>query len=230
MIPIFVISLTRSQDRRASIQKQMDQFGLKFTFWDACDGRTLGNLTKEKVDVELAQQLCGHPLSAGEVGCALSHISLYEMIVEQGIERAMILEDDVRLHMHFKKVVNAAINMSRSDIVLLIHGKGKKWPLLRSLPEGYRLAKYRSPSRHSKRALLSAAGYILTMGGAKKLLAHAYPVRMPADYLTGRLQMTGLIASGIEPCCLDVNEFTTTIENRAYGSHLKKRGNDVPSV
>ncbi|MGL4515774.1 MAG: glycosyltransferase family 25 protein [Shewanella sp.] len=221
MIPIFVISLARSQDRRAAIEKQMAHLGLQFTFWDACDGKALSDKDLSKIDNGQAEQLCGHPLSAGEIGCALSHIRLYEMMVENGIERAIIIEDDVYMHMHFKRVVLAAIEMSKSDILYIYHGKAKKWPILRSLPEGYRLAKYRSPSKRSKRTLLSTAGYILTLSGARKLLTKAYPVRMPADYLTGLLQLTGLSASGIEPCCLDVDLFATTIDDRAYGHYLE---------
>ncbi|MGU5572369.1 glycosyltransferase family 25 protein [Aeromonas hydrophila] len=67
----------------------------------------------------------------------------------------------------------------------------------------------------------TTAGYVLTLAGAKKLLQCAYPLRMPSDYLTGRLQLNGLSASGVEPCCLDVDLFTTTIDDRAYGHYLK---------
>ncbi|MEN9583132.1 MAG: hypothetical protein RLZZ616_138, partial [Pseudomonadota bacterium] len=28
-------------------------------------------------------------------------------------------------------------------------------------------------------------------------------------------------ASGVEPCCLDVDLFTTTIDDRAYGHYLE---------
>lgn len=89
-----------------------------------------------------------------------------------------------------------------------------------ALPESYRLACYRSPSRNSKRTIISAAGYILSLAGAhKQLLAKAYPIRMPLDYLTGFLQLTGAKAYGVEPCCLDVGLFDTTIDDRAYGQH-----------
>lgn len=221
MIPVFVISLTRSQDRRAMVMKQMEHLGIDFEFFNAVDGRALTGVELGKVDFSLAREYCGHDLSRAEVGCALSHIRLYELIVAQGIERCVVLEDDVYLHMHFKAIVEAIVTLNQADIVFLHHGKAKRWPLLRQLPEGYRLARYMTPSIHSKRGVLSAAGYMLTLSGAEKLLAKAYPLRMPADYLTGRLQLNGLSASGVEPCCLDVDLFTTTIDDRAYGHYLK---------
>jgi len=221
MIPVFVISLTRSQDRRAMVMKQMEHLGIGFEFFNAVDGRALTAVDLGKVDFSLAREYCGHDLSRAEVGCALSHIRLYELIVAQGIERCVILEDDVYLHMHFKAIIETIVTCNQADIVFLHHGKAKRWPLLRQLPEGYRLARYMTPSKHSKRGVLSAAGYILTLTGAEKLLAKAYPLRMPADYLTGRLQLNGLTASGVEPCCLDVDLFTTTIDDRAYGHYLE---------
>lgn len=221
MIPIFVISLARSQDRRAAIEKQMAHLGLSFVFWDATDGKALDDIAMVKVDPEQAERLCGHALSAGEIGCALSHIRLYEMMVSRGIERAIILEDDIYLHMHFKRIVEAALRSSSADIIFLHHGKAKLWPWLSKLPEGYRLAHYCRPSKSSTRGIISTAGYVLTLAGARQLLAHAYPVRMPADYLTGRLQWNRLRAAGIEPCCLDVELFKSTIDDRNYGHHIE---------
>ncbi len=220
MVPVFVISLKRSVDRRAMLTKQMKHLDIKFNFFEAVDGRSLNDIDLRVVDFPLAKNFCGHDLSMAEVGCALSHIRLYEMIVAKKIERCIILEDDIHLHMHFKSIVESIIQSNQADIVFLHHGKAKYWPLLKSLPEGYRLALYMTPSKKSKRAIISAAGYMLTLAGAKKLLEIAYPLRMPADYLTGRLQLNGLRASGVEPCCMDVGLFDTTIDDRNYGPHV----------
>ncbi|MBJ7592217.1 glycosyltransferase family 25 protein [Aeromonas veronii] len=222
MIPIFVISLLRSHDRRLAIEKQMAHLGLSFTFWDAVDGKQLSDADLANVDINFAEQLCGHSLSLGEVGCALSHIKLYEMMVSKKIEKAIILEDDIYLHMHFKSIIDVALQKMSSDIIFIHHGKAKKWPWTRKLPEGYRLASYCRPSKKSNRGIISTAGYILSLNGARKLLQHAYPVRMPADYLTGRLQWNKLSAAGVEPCCLDVGLFQSTIDDRNYGQHIEK--------
>lgn len=221
MIPVFVISLIRSQDRRAMVAQQMGHLGIGFEFVDAVDGKELNKLNLGRVDFTLAKEVCGHELSLGEIGCAMSHINLYEHIIANRVERCVILEDDIYLHMHFKAIVETIVSTCHSEIVFLHHGKAKRWPFASSLPGGYRLAKYLAPSRASKRGVLSTAGYILTLTGAEKLLAKAYPLRMPADYLTGRLQLNGLTASGVEPCCLDVDLFTTTIDDRAYGHYLE---------
>ncbi|MFM5621439.1 glycosyltransferase family 25 protein [Aeromonas veronii] len=221
MIPVFIISLTRSADRRAMVERQMSHLGIDFEFFDAVDGKSLPSDRLTKVDFNLARETCGHDLSLGEVGCAMSHINIYEVMVERNIPRCVILEDDIYVHMHFKAIVNEVINKNSSDIVFLHHGKAKHLPIYSSLPEGYRLAKYLTPSKNSQRGIISTGGYILTLAGAHKLLKIAYPIRMPADYLTGRLQWNKLSAAGVEPCCLDVGLFQSTIDDRNYGQHIE---------
>ncbi|MGL4734958.1 MAG: glycosyltransferase family 25 protein [Enterovibrio sp.] len=220
MLPVFVISLTRSTDRRAMVERQMSHLGINFEFFDAVDGKALPPDCLAKVDFNLAKETCGHDLSLGEVGCAMSHIKLYELMVEKNIPRCVILEDDIYAHMHFKALVTQINDKSSADIVFLHHGKAKRFPICTSLRERYRLAKYLRPSQSSQRTIISTSGYILSLTGAHKLLKVAYPVRMPADYLTGRLQLNKMSASGVEPCCLDVGLFETTIDDRNYGQYV----------
>lgn len=221
MIPIFIISLKRSVDRRAMVERQMKHLGIDFEFFDAVDGKSLSSDYLAKVDFNLARDTCGHDLSLGEVGCAMSHINLYEMMVEKNISRCVILEDDIYMHMYFKKIINAIVEKNTSDIVFLFHGKAKRLPIYSSLPGGYRLARYLTPSKSSTRGIISTVGYVISLAGAQKLLKISYPIRMPADYLTGRLQWNKLSASGVEPCCLDIGFFQSTIDDRNYGPHIE---------
>lgn len=94
---IFVINLPSRVDRRAFMQKQFDELGLEVEFIEAYDGRAQGMPLKSIFDPVLAQQANGTALSAGQLGCAVSHRSVYERIENDSIPRALILEDDVRL-------------------------------------------------------------------------------------------------------------------------------------
>ena len=61
-----------------------------------------------------------------------------------------------------------------------------------------------------------ADAYLITSNGINKLLKYAYPIRMPADYLTGMLQMNHINAYGIEPPCVfrGIDSEIDQIENR----------------
>ena len=217
--PIFVISLKNSS-RREFIAKRLRGLGLQFDFFDAIYGKDLSKEQLSQIDFQFYPQnfSARKPLTLGEIGCAMSHIMLYEHIVKNNISEAIILEDDAIVSLYFEEIVTAALNKisSKKEILFLDHGKAKVYPFMKSLPERYRLAKYRSPSQKSKRSIIRTTGYLITYKGAKKLLNHAYPIRMPSDFLTGLLQLTNINAYGIEPACVfgDVDSEIDSIENR----------------
>ncbi|AIL31960.1 glycosyltransferase family 25 protein [Basilea psittacipulmonis] len=199
---IFVISLKNSS-RREVIKSRLDVLNISFSFFDAVNGRDLTKEDLGKVDYSFTVKEfhVKKPLTLGEIGCAMSHIHLYEHMVKNSIAEAIIFEDDAIVPHEFKKIISTALAKvpRRKEIVFLAHGKGNIWPVKRKLPERYSLVRYRVPSKNSLRFITKTSAYYITLDGAKKLLKHAYPIRMPSDFLTGLLQRNKLNAYGIEP-------------------------------
>lgn len=99
---IFVISLKDAGQNRARIAEQMARCGLDYEIVDAVDGRTLDVAEQRRhCDPTAVDKNCGRPLSAPEIGCALSHRALYARIVSQGLPGAICLEDDAVIGPHF---------------------------------------------------------------------------------------------------------------------------------
>ena len=147
-------------------------------------------------------------------------------MVEQSLDEAIILEDDAYPVEGFMQVLQGLLQTlsKRAEIAFLHHGKAKSWPLKRSLPNGHKLVRYRYPSAKSRRCIISARGYWLSQTGAQKLMELAYPIRMPADYLTGYIQRSRIHAYGVEPNLLietDTLSEIDAIEKRQYGGHAK---------
>lgn len=203
--PIFVISL-RASPRRPIIAQRLTGLDIPFQFVDAVYGKELSPQQLEKIDYDFypARFAAKKPLTLGEIGCAMSHINIYEYMRTHQIERAIILEDDAIVSQEFKTIIKDALNKlpPHAEILFFEHGKAKQWPCRRNLVENYRLAKYISPSQHSKRTITRTTAYLITLKGSEKLLKYAYPIRMPSDYLTGALQITNIRAYGIEPPCV----------------------------
>ncbi|QJQ96539.1 MULTISPECIES: glycosyltransferase family 25 protein [Halomonadaceae] len=225
--PVFVISLPGSQ-RREVIQRTLESIDLPFRFWDAVHGGKLSAEQIASVDTDYTQREWGHGLSPGEIGCALSHITLYEHIRASAYEAAIVLEDDACPVAGFKEILITMLGKlpTRAELAYLHHGKAKSWPIKRTLPHGLKLVRYRSPSAKSKRNIISTRGYWLSYKGAIKLLHQAYPVRMPSDYLTGYIQRSGIHAYGVEPNCLIENDSISEIDmisQRQYGGHLQPK-------
>ncbi|QLB41059.1 glycosyltransferase family 25 protein [Mannheimia pernigra] len=203
--PIFIISL-KDSTRRKEISARLNSLELDFQFVDAVYGKELTQEQLKQIDFEYYPQkyAAKKPLTLGEIGCALSHIKMYEYIVANNIPEAIILEDDAIVSLYFKQILKDVLRKvpARREIIFFDHGKAKVFPIMRNLVERYRLARYLKPSKNSKRSIIRTTAYLITQDGAKKLLKCAYPVRLPSDFLTGLLQMTDIHAYGVEPACV----------------------------
>ncbi|MGC7560750.1 glycosyltransferase family 25 protein [Pasteurella sp. PK-2025] len=219
-LPLIIIISLKNSTRRPVISQRLSGLGLKYQFFDAVYGKDLTEEQLKEIDFEFYPKTYNarKALTLGEIGCAMSHINVYEYIVQNNIDQAIILEDDAIVSLYFEEILASVLKKvpQRREIIFFDHGKAKVYPFMRSLPERYRLARYRSPSKDSKRTIIRTTAYLITQQGAKKLLKHAYPVRMPSDFLTGSLQLTGIHAYGVEPACVfgDVISEIDQIENR----------------
>ena len=84
MIPVTVISLPRSADRRAALCPRLDGMGIRHQIFDALDGTAIpppaGGYYR--------------PLLPAELGCAASHLAVLRQIADGDSEFACVLEDD----------------------------------------------------------------------------------------------------------------------------------------
>jgi len=95
--PIFVISLVGSK-RREAIARQLSRWPGTWSFVDGVYGRDLTDADLARCyDEATVIRRIGRPMTKGEIGTALSHASVYRRMLEEGIPRALILEDDAIL-------------------------------------------------------------------------------------------------------------------------------------
>jgi glycosyl transferase family 25 len=95
---VYVISAKDNHERRAYMEKVLSDLDVQFKFFDAVMGKNLSNAEIDKVyDEEGAKnyKTSRRRLSKAEIGCALSHISIYKKIIEENLNNALIFEDDI---------------------------------------------------------------------------------------------------------------------------------------
>ncbi len=180
--PIFVISLARATERRADISRRLDAFGISYQIMDAVDGDTLDmSSLQSRLRQDKAKKYYGAPLLSGEIGCYLSHYNLWQQMVEEKIETALILEDDVEFaddffatvadvvasEWHWQIVNLSTIKPSKICKVLQFVGDGRKFGL-------------------SPRSRSTCAAYLIRLAAAKKLLTYCHEIREPIDTLCVR--------------------------------------------
>lgn len=192
---IFVISLPGSAARQQAITAQLGRQGLAFSWLEGVNGRSLDESAVRRLySAERAEREGGRQLSRGEIGCALSHLKIYQTMLDEALDLVLVLEDDAALSENFAeelKQVCAAVDWNDNELVLLSHiHKYTDWGALRIAP-GLRLVR--------PVTAYNGNGYLLTRSGARKLLAALRPLHQPADCWNYLLKKGVLRIRGIVP-------------------------------
>ncbi|XP_006790384.1 procollagen galactosyltransferase 2 isoform X1 [Neolamprologus brichardi] len=180
---IFLINLKRRLDRSSRMLKTMAALGLHSTLIDAVDGKALNTSQLQRLGIEMLpgykDPYSGRVLTRGEIGCFLSHHSIWTQVVERDLQKVLVLEDDVRFEPRFKRRLQAI--MDDTDNTQL------DWDLIYV---GRKRMQVQQPERSVEGVnnLVEAdysywtLGYALSHRGARKLLAaQPLPKMLPVD-------------------------------------------------
>ena len=122
-IPAVCITLERRADRWRRFQDQSGIDGLEIKRFFAVDGKTLdikndtrvATLTKRNI-VTKTRRSHEELDTAGGVGCALSHIAVWQWLVNSDHEMALVFEDDAVVPPDFIEKANECIQKSTTRI------------------------------------------------------------------------------------------------------------------
>lgn len=192
MLPIWVINLERSTERRAAMHTQLEALGLPYEFVTAVDGHRLDPQFREQLTA-VSREQGDNELTPGELGCYLSHLNLWQRMCAEGFDAVVIMEDDVRLADDIPEVLARIKALDRPwDLIRLAGLRPRASVPLRRLNTGRRLAFL----------LNTACGtqcYCLSRTGADKLLATALPIRRPVDIQIDRFWDNDLAILAVQP-------------------------------
>ncbi|XP_072294846.1 procollagen galactosyltransferase 2 [Eucyclogobius newberryi] len=180
---IFLINLKRRLDRRTRMFKSFSALGLHPTLSEAVDGKALNSSQLQALGIEMMPSYkdpySGRVLTRGEIGCFLSHHSIWKQVLERGLQMVLVLEDDVRFEPRFKKRLQAIMDDTKKAQL--------DWDLIY-------VGRKRMQVQHPEKSVESinnlvvadysywTLGYALSQQGARKLLAAQPFTRMlPVD-------------------------------------------------
>lgn len=120
---IICISLKRSASRREKIINEIQQLNqlcpelsIDFDFFDAIYGKDLAPEYLSFINIAREQAgLCQRPLVAGEIGCLLSHLFVWQRLINgeyDQYQRVIIIEDDV--YLNHNKINEKLLNITHS--------------------------------------------------------------------------------------------------------------------
>ena len=174
----YVINLDRSRDRRAHITAELKKTGLDYEIITAVDGSGVDLRDRTIVDPSLTYMT--HFLS-GTAGAALSHLSAYRKIIADGLDEALVLEDDVILPADLGSLADAvADHLTGAEVTLLSYGGDR---IIRLSREGsIHLPSSRLLALPIEIRLINSGGaYIITREACERMVKFVLPVRVNPD-------------------------------------------------
>lgn len=236
-IPVVILNMERSRHRRAFMTRQLKGRGLDYRFFPAIDGYALMPKQKALYDEPLAIQWSGRPLRLTEMGTALSHKSAYEWMIKEGIQRALVCEDDSYFKAEFYiawpsieewlpvgwGMVNFAVTAFDpfSLSAYQAHRRGPKLYPIAALPDYYVL--------RCVNHTITATCYLITLSAAERLLALAPKIHLPADELIGLVHSHRIPTYTTLPPLVQLTELASTINEGRANREVKQRLEGKPS-
>lgn len=197
--PIFVISLPSATQRKKIIESHLKKHGLQYEIFSAIDGRNTDPNTSTLYAGLWRRLFFGKDLTGGEWGCLLSHRAVLQHIVDQDIDAAIILEDDVTLNDRFSECVEMLMqHQDKWSLIRLFDPKKKKLltaPKTEILPLNAPYKTYRLQNSYG-----GAFAYLITKNAAEKLLKAMRKNYMPVDMIMGQPWITGIEITTVLPC------------------------------
>ena len=230
-IPIYVINLKRTPERKLYIQRQLDSFGLECQWIEAIDAQNFKDSELEGVDLNDVYQ-------PGAMACLLSHVEFYDQMIQNGQKMACVLEDDAYLLPSFPEVLNyEKLQKEDWEILLLCHhsdltgnllhhhkiytksllnemrfnlyDKGALGGIVKNFPKRYIKNYYIGIPYGNTEGLIpkTTTGYLIRLSAAKKLreIALANQNLIYADDLTGCAGICGVSLRVLTPPCIRQN-------------------------
>lgn len=207
----FVVNLDRHPERLASIDAQLRGLNLPYERIAAFDGAKLSQAALDEVyDSALCQSSLGRELARGEVGCAMSHLTIFQRILDDRLGVACVFEDDAYLSDALPQTLDALLYLAELNeplVCLLTHvGRYTEWGA-RNLNSGQKICK----TVHA----YCTHGYVINSAAAKTLLAHNKKINHPIDFWN-HLAAEGVIkVRAVVPYVVGHTEFASHSEIEA---------------
>ncbi len=188
-IPIFIVNLKQDTEKKEHMQELCKHYALDCQFTNAVYGKNLDQNELTKIyNAKRATKEYGRELSAGEIGCTLSHKNIYRKMVSDNIEQALVFEDDITFDHRIHDALASISNFPKDWECVLLHYHrnnpfSKRYCISfydrKVVGKGLKTVRFTD-------LMHSTGAYIINLAGARKLLADLEEgIYKPIDHYTG---------------------------------------------
>lgn len=176
----FAISLARAKDRRTYITQHLQKMGLDWSIIEGVDGRQLSETQLEEL---CNMQQVNHLrwwLTNGAIGCALSHRAAWQRIVDEQLDMAFIVEDDVILPPDIIQTLDFVRHNIKEDEIVLLYCTLRE-PTLFSNQGQIKQGDYNLFYPMQLEQIFGAVAYIVPLKAAQKMVQYNSPIHITSD-------------------------------------------------
>ncbi len=226
-IPINIINLKKSVERREYMHELCYKHQFDFRFIDAVDGSLLDQGYVDQIySYSESEKNIGRGLGSGEVGCALSHLSIYKNIVDNNLEMSVVFEDDIMFDEGFLDIFNHIDKIpDDSDILLFGHHpeRSREAETCVRLFGRTKLNDNYCIARPGELACGTYA-YLIKNSGAKKMLDLMKVITMPVDHFTGSEKYLNVYV--VHPSIVRIHDnYSDKLQNMSDRAILQRKQN-----
>ena len=215
-LSIYAINLDRSVERWKLLTDRAQASGLDLVRVPAIDGRAISAEQRIHARPTLFRMRNGRTMLPGEYGCYQSHLAALRSFVESGAPAAVIVEDDVELIADLDAQAAAILDaVPQADLVKLLNHRNCGFLRKASSSQGHDIG------RCLHGPLGSAACYLVTIAGARKLLEGLSVMSLPYDIALERGWALGIEAYTVRNNVLPLGVLRSQTEiatSKQYGA------------
>ena len=191
-IKAYVINLDKNIEKYDNIKKRFFNLGINPERFKAIYAKELDNEYIKKVThpfvqntIENGRYIDSDIGTLGAVGCSLSHIKLWEMLLNSNEDMFLILEDDASINSYYINDINEYLNKIYSidknwDYIFLGYLK----PTIKSVD-----IKVSNDIYKVNEITFQTHAYIINKSGAQKLLKNSFPIIHQIDSYISLMSM-----------------------------------------
>ena len=217
---VFVVSLENAVDRRSEIEAGLKHFNIEYEIFPAALGKEVDRRDPKIFNEEtytirnnlFSKVLMKGKLNNGELGCALSHLKLYQKIVRDNLPGAIVLEDDFEVCNNFPKIFSKILKIIHDADIINGRTDPKRglrqcWFTIKRhvIVDGQKFSFYKAgvPGLNwllnRRRRAESSRCYYISNHACSRLIKLGFPVRMESDRLIGMVAFNKLDYYIIDP-------------------------------
>jgi glycosyl transferase, family 25 len=212
VVPVVVISLARSADRRTAVRRNLDSLGIAHTFFDAVDGRAMSADAIAAIAPRPYVGQSSRPLSAGEIGCAASFRAVLTGFLAGSEPFVCVAEDDASFAPDARRFLDPALlrALPDFDVIRLVNDprRGARLSRIVAREGGYAV---HAPLRLG----LYMFAQVFSRAGAQAVLSGLVPLTAPIDNLIYRdVGILGLRVLEVRPPVVTARQLPSLIGER----------------